>query len=36
MTERRWMSGVYDDVKTRTRMHKRQQQAPLKMTFYDD
>lgn len=30
------MSGVYDDVKTRTRMHTRQQQAPLKMTFYDD
>jgi len=36
MTERRWMSGVYDDVKTRTRMHARQQQAPLKLTFYDD
>jgi SAM-dependent methyltransferase len=36
MTERRWMSGVYDDVKTRTRMHARQQQTPLKMTFYDD
>ncbi len=35
MSERRWMSGVYDDVKTRTRMHVRQQQAPLKLTFYD-
>lgn len=36
MSERRWMSGVYDDVQTRTQMHARQQQAPLQLTFYDD
>lgn len=35
MSERRWVSGVYDDVTTRTQMHARQQQAPLKLTFYD-
>ena len=36
MTDRRWMEGVYADVTTRTQMHGRQQQAPMKLTFYDD
>lgn len=35
MTERRWMSGVYDDIKTKTSMHERQAQAELRLTFYD-
>ncbi|MBK6658057.1 MAG: class I SAM-dependent methyltransferase [Proteobacteria bacterium] len=36
MSERRWLSGVYDDVKTRTQMHARQAQTPMKLTFYED
>ena len=36
MFERRWLSGVYDDIKTQTRMHDRQQPTPLRLTFYDD
>ncbi len=36
MSERRWLSGVYDDVQTRTQMHARQAQAPMKLTFYED
>lgn len=36
MIERRWMSGVYDDIKTKTNMHERQSQPELRLTFYDD
>lgn len=36
MIERRWISGVYDDIRTRTRMHIRQQQTPSRLTFYDE
>lgn len=35
MIERRWLSGVYDDVTTQTSMHKRLQKEPLPLTFYD-
>ena len=35
MIERRWISGVYDDLKTRTNMHERQRQPPRRLTFYD-
>jgi ubiquinone/menaquinone biosynthesis C-methylase UbiE len=35
MKERRWISGVYDDIQTKTLMHKRQQQATLRLSFYD-
>ncbi|ADU61295.1 MAG: class I SAM-dependent methyltransferase [Pseudodesulfovibrio sp.] len=35
MTKRRWMEGVYDDIKTKTQMHERQAAPPLTMTFYD-
>jgi SAM-dependent methyltransferase len=35
MTERRWMEGVYDDIKTKTQMHERQAAPALTMTFYD-
>lgn len=34
MTERRWISGVYDDITTKTCMHERQKN-PLQLTFYD-
>ncbi len=36
MTSRRWMEGVYDDIRTRTQMHERQAKRPLTMTFYND
>ena len=36
MTERGWMAGVYDDIKTKTRMHERQASPALDMTFYDN
>jgi ubiquinone/menaquinone biosynthesis C-methylase UbiE len=35
LKERRWISGVYDDVQTKTLMHKRQEQSPVGLTFYD-
>lgn len=35
MIERRWLRGVYDDVKTETQMHERHRQTPKRMTFYD-
>lgn len=35
MTERRWLSGVYDDIATRTTMHKRLQKESLPLTFYN-
>ncbi len=36
MIERRWMEGVYDDIKTKTQMHERQAAPALKLTFYDE
>jgi len=35
MTERQWISGVYDDITTKTNMHERQK-TPLRLTFYDN
>jgi ubiquinone/menaquinone biosynthesis C-methylase UbiE len=35
MTERRWLSGVYDDITTRTQMHERLKKGPDRLTFYD-
>ena len=35
MTERRWITGVYDDITTKTSMHERQKSPPLALTFYD-
>jgi SAM-dependent methyltransferase len=34
--DRRWISGVYDDIRTQTSMHARQKQPPLRLTFYDE
>lgn len=34
MVQRRWISGVYDDIKTKTLMHERQKN-PLRLSFYD-
>lgn len=34
MTERRWISGVYNDITTKTSMHERQKKQ-LRLTFYD-
>lgn len=34
MRQRRWVSGVYDDIRTKTSMHERQKN-PLRLTFYD-
>jgi hypothetical protein len=36
VTSRRWMEGVYDDIRTRTQMHECQAMPPLTITFYDD
>lgn len=36
MIERRWLIGVYDDVTTRTSMHKRLERTPYPLTFYDN
>lgn len=36
MTERRWLSGVYDDVTTRTQMHERLKKGADRLTFYDE
>ena len=36
MTNREWLSGVYDDIKTKTRMHERQAEPVQEMTFYDE
>lgn len=30
-----WLEGVYDDIKTKTRMHERQAAPELELTFYD-
>lgn len=35
MTERRWLSGVYDDIRTKTRVHERLKEEPRRLTFYD-
>ena len=35
MTERGWISGIYDGIKTRTSMHRRLSADPAPMTFYD-
>jgi len=35
MSERGWMEGVYDDIKTKAEMHERQAAPRLKMTFYE-
>jgi SAM-dependent methyltransferase len=32
--ERRWLSGVYDDILTKTSMHERQKN-PMRLTFHD-
>ena len=34
--ERGWISGVYDDVATRTVMHERQAKETRPLTFFDD
>jgi ubiquinone/menaquinone biosynthesis C-methylase UbiE len=36
MSERRWISAVYDDIKTRTSMHERQALPEQRLTFYDE
>lgn len=33
--ERLWISGVYNDMRTKTSMHERQKNPPLRLTFYD-
>lgn len=35
-SERRWLSGVYDDITTRTQMHERLKKGPDRLTFYDE
>ncbi|UCC22857.1 MAG: methyltransferase domain-containing protein [Planctomycetota bacterium] len=35
MSERRWLSGVYDDIKTKTRCHRRFKEPQKRLTFYD-
>ncbi|MBF0473949.1 MAG: class I SAM-dependent methyltransferase [Nitrospirae bacterium] len=36
MIERRWLSKVYDDIKTKTHMHSIQIQPQSRLTFYDE
>jgi predicted dehydrogenase/ubiquinone/menaquinone biosynthesis C-methylase UbiE len=35
MLERRWLSGVYDDINTKTTMHEKLKEKPRLLTFYD-
>jgi len=35
MIERRWINGVYDDIRTKTQMHERQAKPMMRLTFYD-
>jgi len=35
MSERRWISGVYDDIKTKTVAHRRLKEPQKRLTFYD-
>lgn len=36
LSERGWISGVYDGIETQTTMHRRLAAGPSPMTFYDD
>ncbi len=36
MTDRPWLSGVYDGIKTKTQMQARLNKEPDRMTFYDE
>ena len=35
-SERRWLSGVYDDITTKTKMHERLKKEADRLTFYDE
>ena len=35
MSERRWIGGVYDDIKTKTHAHRRLKEPQKRLTFYD-
>ena len=35
MIERRWISGIYDDIRTKTQMQERQAKPMMPLTFYD-
>jgi hypothetical protein len=36
LTERGWISGIYDGIETQTTMHRRLTAEASTMTFYDD